>query len=255
MWLSWLRICLQCRRTGFDPWVEKIPWGRERQPTPAFQPGESHGLYSPWGCKESDMTERLSLHFGKYNKIKRSRTTQDNPPAAEVSLPAPLEVTASGSQGLCPLGPGHHDALTLGRAMPLCRGCRSHVSRTLHAQSRWPELQVRRHEFLVGTTLTLPWDRVRSHIHISLPCLLKPLQAETASIAQSLGMWPCEGPGLVSWGRPLWGRPALCPYPSRREGKRVTCLITGDCPDHRVGCCLAGSLHSKVTAFPFSINK
>ena len=23
--------------------------------------GEFHGLYSPWGCKESDTTERLSL--------------------------------------------------------------------------------------------------------------------------------------------------------------------------------------------------
>ena len=22
-----------------------------------------HGLYNPWGCKESDTTERLSLHF------------------------------------------------------------------------------------------------------------------------------------------------------------------------------------------------
>ena len=29
--------------------------------TPVFWPGEFHGLYSPWGCKESDMTEWLSL--------------------------------------------------------------------------------------------------------------------------------------------------------------------------------------------------
>ena len=28
-----------------------------------FWPGEFHGLYSPWGHKESDMTELLSLHF------------------------------------------------------------------------------------------------------------------------------------------------------------------------------------------------
>ena len=47
--------------TCFDPWVGKIPCRRERLPTPAFQPGEFHGLYSPWGHKESDMTERLSL--------------------------------------------------------------------------------------------------------------------------------------------------------------------------------------------------
>ena len=30
------RICLQCRRPGFDPWVGKIPWRREWQPTPVF---------------------------------------------------------------------------------------------------------------------------------------------------------------------------------------------------------------------------
>ena len=34
---------------------------RERLPTPVFWPGEFHGLYSPWGRKESDRTERLSL--------------------------------------------------------------------------------------------------------------------------------------------------------------------------------------------------
>ena len=53
---------LQCRRPGFDPWVWKIPWRKAWQPTPVFLPGESHGQrslvgYSPWGCKESDMTE------------------------------------------------------------------------------------------------------------------------------------------------------------------------------------------------------
>ena len=37
------------------------PWRRERLPTPVFWPGEFHGLYSPWGCKESDMTEWLLL--------------------------------------------------------------------------------------------------------------------------------------------------------------------------------------------------
>ena len=35
---------------------------RAWQPTPVFLPGESHGArslegYSPWSCKESDMTE------------------------------------------------------------------------------------------------------------------------------------------------------------------------------------------------------
>ena len=42
------------QETGFDPWVGKIPWRRER-------PGEVHGLCSPRDRKESDTTERLSL--------------------------------------------------------------------------------------------------------------------------------------------------------------------------------------------------
>ena len=61
LWLSWSRICLQCGRPGFNPWFGKIPWRRDRLPTPVFWPGEFHRLYSPWGCKESDMTEWLSF--------------------------------------------------------------------------------------------------------------------------------------------------------------------------------------------------
>ena len=35
--------CTRCKRYRFDFWVGKIPWGRARQPTPVFLPGESHG--------------------------------------------------------------------------------------------------------------------------------------------------------------------------------------------------------------------
>ena len=60
--------CLQCRRLGFDPWVGKISWGRKWQPTPVFLLGKPHERrslvgYSPWGPKESDMTEQLHFHF------------------------------------------------------------------------------------------------------------------------------------------------------------------------------------------------
>ena len=41
----------------------KVPWRREEVPTPISWPGEFHGLYSPWGCKESDTTEQLSLSY------------------------------------------------------------------------------------------------------------------------------------------------------------------------------------------------
>ena len=61
-------ICLQSGRPRFNPWVGKIPWRRKWQPTPVLLPGKSHGQRnlagcSPWGRKESDMTERLRFHF------------------------------------------------------------------------------------------------------------------------------------------------------------------------------------------------
>ena len=49
-------------------WVGKIPWRRAWQPTPVFLPGEFHGQRSlaggsPWGCKQSDTTEQLSVRL------------------------------------------------------------------------------------------------------------------------------------------------------------------------------------------------
>ena len=57
---------LQCKRPGFHPWVRKIPWRREWQPTLVFLPGEFHGQrslagYSPWDATEQPT---LSLASG-----------------------------------------------------------------------------------------------------------------------------------------------------------------------------------------------
>ena len=60
-------IHLSCSRSH-ALWLAQnflTPW-RKWQPTPVFLPGKSHGQKSlignsPWGCKESDTTERL--HF------------------------------------------------------------------------------------------------------------------------------------------------------------------------------------------------
>ena len=56
------------RRQGFNRWLGKIPRRKKWQPIPVFLPGESHGQrrlagYSPWGHKESDMTETTSVQF------------------------------------------------------------------------------------------------------------------------------------------------------------------------------------------------
>ena len=60
--------CRRHKRLGFDPWVEKMPWQSTWQPTPVFLPGESHEQrslagYSPWGCKELDMTKHACILF------------------------------------------------------------------------------------------------------------------------------------------------------------------------------------------------
>ena len=67
---SVIRIHLQCRirgRSGFDPWVGKIPWRRKWQPNQYSCWEKSHGQRSlvdcrPWGCKESDTTEQLNIY-------------------------------------------------------------------------------------------------------------------------------------------------------------------------------------------------
>jgi len=80
--LRWLRICLQCGRPEFNPWVRKIPWRREWQLILVFLPGEFHEqrslvTYSPWGGKELGKTERLRtslifvLYWSLHRKIKQ----------------------------------------------------------------------------------------------------------------------------------------------------------------------------------------
>ena len=55
-WLSGKESACQSRRWGFNPWVRKILWKRNWQPTPVFLPGKCHGQrslagYGPWGLK------------------------------------------------------------------------------------------------------------------------------------------------------------------------------------------------------------
>ena len=49
-----------------ETWVQSLglrrsPGEGNSYPTPVFWPGEFNGLYSPWGHRESDRAERLSL--------------------------------------------------------------------------------------------------------------------------------------------------------------------------------------------------
>ena len=60
--------------TGLDHWIGKIIWRREWLSTPVFLPEKSQEPrnlvgYSPWGCKESNTTERLSTAQAKQRDL------------------------------------------------------------------------------------------------------------------------------------------------------------------------------------------
>ena len=106
----------ECERPGFNPWVMKIPWRREWQATPVFLPGKSHGQrslgwgrggeggYSPWGHKELDMTEQLTLSLFTFP----GDTVDKNPSAS------------AGDMGLIP---GWERSPGVGNSKPLQYSC------------------------------------------------------------------------------------------------------------------------------------
>ena len=69
-WVSLVDQLVKNLPSVWETWVGKILWRRERLPPPVLWPGEFHGLYSPWGHKESDITERLSLPLSERKVIK-----------------------------------------------------------------------------------------------------------------------------------------------------------------------------------------
>ena len=60
---------------SLSPWIGKIPWRREWLPTPVLWPREFHGLYGPWGHKESDTTEWLSRQYFFQQVVKLEKTS------------------------------------------------------------------------------------------------------------------------------------------------------------------------------------
>ena len=74
-----LRICLQCRRGRFAPWIGKILFRRKWQLTLGFLPGKSHGQrspvgHSPWGRE----------------RVRRDLATEQQQHVISVILPSPV---------------------------------------------------------------------------------------------------------------------------------------------------------------------
>ena len=64
---------------GLIPGSGRSPWRRKWQPTPVFFLGASHRQrnlmgYSPWGLKESDMTEQLDNNNNLKGVLESSAT-------------------------------------------------------------------------------------------------------------------------------------------------------------------------------------
>ena len=129
-WLRRWSVCLQCGRPGFNPWVGKISWRRNWQPTPVLLPGKSHGHrslvgYRPWGCKESDTTEWL--HFPLNERTRKPRKCLD---ALLCCSGAPCHsdtLTSSHQSFLCACGRGGREAVRglLPPQVPLRNQCTS----------------------------------------------------------------------------------------------------------------------------------
>ena len=60
-------MCLQCRRPWFNSWVGKIPWRRDRLPTPVFLgfPCGSAGKESACNVGDLDLIPELGRHPGE----------------------------------------------------------------------------------------------------------------------------------------------------------------------------------------------
>ena len=103
MWLSRERICLQCRKPGFNPWVWKIPWRRERLPIPVFLPAEFHRSCSFWGCKGRARLKDFSLHFQEISPESRLDWSLPVPSGISSLKPAKTYTLAFPRSQLSPL--------------------------------------------------------------------------------------------------------------------------------------------------------
>ena len=125
---------MQETRVRFLGWED--PLEKEMQPTPVFLPGEFYGQrllegYSPWGRKELDMTERISLL--KSNK----KTNSAHPPHS-----SPFKRQTVGLSG-CPIrrhrwrrSPSSWTALPHRDAEDSAQS-RAHREWTLHGSHSW----------------------------------------------------------------------------------------------------------------------
>ena len=110
---------LQCRKPRFDTWVGKIPWRRDRLPTPVFSLEKSYAQrslvgYSSLGCKESDMTKHTTQELQHcllihrcFSDFKRVLNPSLKCLVVVSGTELPSHLTQDRSLRLCELDPQH----------------------------------------------------------------------------------------------------------------------------------------------------
>ena len=85
-WASLVAQLVKSLPTMWETWVQSLGWedplGKGKATTPVFWSGEFNGLYSPWGLKELDMTERLSLSCFPDSSVGKESTCNAGDPSS-----------------------------------------------------------------------------------------------------------------------------------------------------------------------------
>ena len=75
-WASFVAQLVKNLLIMWETWVQSLGWEdpleKGKATYSSILAGKFHGLYSPWGHKESDMTERLSLSSHKCMTVRIS---------------------------------------------------------------------------------------------------------------------------------------------------------------------------------------
>ena len=69
---KWKRVRLQCGRPGFDSWVGKVPWRRDRLPTPVFLGFSDDSDSKEFTCNVGDIVRKNLLEEGMASPLQYS---------------------------------------------------------------------------------------------------------------------------------------------------------------------------------------
>ena len=105
LWLRWSRLCLQCSRPGFDPWVWMILGRRAWQATVVFLPEESPWTEVPGGLQATG-SQRVRHDWATRQSAAQDRIVVQSPsrvpPLAAAWITACQAPCPSPSPGVCP---------------------------------------------------------------------------------------------------------------------------------------------------------